>query len=142
MNMQIDPASFALAGEPECERPQPHLTDIQRLVALRGEIERLQQSYWPMPCEAMDALGDAQSKIEEAIVAAPPTSGKDIAEKFRLAASLIEEGEDGMMSAEPEIVFGAIGDLIAHRCAEWGDNYGEGLNVCPYYIAEISPAAV
>ena len=64
-----------------------------------------------------DAIGDASSAVCQGIAQAPVSCLSDIADKFRFAASLIEE-DGGMLYAEPETVIAAVSDLLAWRNAE------------------------
>ncbi|RVQ66180.1 hypothetical protein [Sinorhizobium medicae] len=94
------------------------VSEIQRMLKLRQEIERLRVEYAPMPDDAMDALGDASWEISSAIINAPAESEPDLAAKFSHVAFMISE-YDGECIDESEAVERACADLAKFRNEEW-----------------------
>lgn len=78
---------------------------------------------WTGDDDSHDELVDALRQIETAILEAPAQTSKDVAEKFRFAALLIEDDEAGMLNSEPDAVFGALLDLARLRCAQWKKSF-------------------
>jgi hypothetical protein len=94
-----------------------------RMLALHAEIDRLRESGVSIPDGVMDALGDAAGSVRKAIIEAPITSERDIANKFRLAAILIED-QSGDMADEPAAVRQALLDLVEFRNDLWKTDFG------------------
>ena len=132
MNMQIRPTDFTL----------PETSEISLLINGYNELEVLIKRSCGISDDAMDALVKAQSEIGEAITDAPATTPKDIAAKFRLLASLVDDEDTGMLYLEPELLLSACHDLAQMRCSAWEGRYREAFETAnPFYANVLKECA-
>lgn len=94
--------------------------ELKRLIALHIQLEHAHVAASPMPEDLCGSLGQVIDDLAKFIIAAPITCIEDVADKFRFAATLMED-EGGMLYIEPDVAFGALSDLIKFRDTEWND---------------------
>lgn len=88
------------------------------LLCMHRDLDALAASRNGWPEEAMTNLTIALRVIGRAIINAPVTCERDVANKFRFAADLID-AESGQMVAENDAVNAAVNGLADLRDAQW-----------------------